>query len=129
MSEQYHQIGFRFDQAYCPVGSLVGQAAIQSSAEKRGRNPTSPIKQNVTGKKICWNTKKRSAATKSEEKKIQIKHERRENTLTEISATIELIKKEVILAKLIEEEDMEDLDELAELEPKMFGKIIDSIIS
>ncbi len=73
--------------------------------------------------------KKRSAATKSEEKKIQIKHERRENTLTEISATIELIKKEVILAKLIEEEDMEDLDELAELDTKMFGKIIDSIIS
>ena len=28
-----------------------------------------------------------------------------------------------------DEEDMEDLDELAELEPKMFGKIIDSIIS
>ncbi len=26
--EQYHQIGFRFDQAYCRVGSLVGQAAI-----------------------------------------------------------------------------------------------------
>ena len=37
--EQYHQIGFRFDQAYCRVGSLMGQAAIQSSAEKRGRNP------------------------------------------------------------------------------------------
>ena len=37
--EQYHQIGFRFDLAYCRVGSLVGQAAIRSSVEKRGRNP------------------------------------------------------------------------------------------
>ena len=35
--EQYHQIGFRFDLAYCRVGSLVGQAAIRSSVEKRGR--------------------------------------------------------------------------------------------
>ena len=57
--EQYYQTSFRFDQAYCCIGTLVGQAAIQSSAEKRGRNPTSPIKQNVTGKKICWNTKKK----------------------------------------------------------------------
>ena len=66
-----------------------------------------------------------------EEKKIQIqiKHEKRENALTEISATIELNKKEAILAKLIGEEDMDDLNELAELEMKMFGKIIDNIIS
>ena len=85
--------------------------------------------QKVTGKKICWNTKKRSAVIESEEKKIQIKHERRENALTEISATIELNKKEAILAKLIGEEDMDDLNELAELEMKMFGKIIDNIIS
>ena len=68
-------------------------------------------------------------AIECEEKKIQIKHERRENALTEISATIELNKKEAILAKLIGEEDMDDLNELAELEMKMFGKIIDNIIS
>ncbi len=85
--------------------------------------------QKVTGKKICWNMKKRSAAIKSEEKKIQIKHERRENALTEISATIKLNKKEAILNKLIGEEDMDDLNELAELEIKMFGKILDNIIS
>jgi hypothetical protein len=30
---------------------------------------------------------------------------------------------------LIGEEDMDDLNELAELEMKMFGKIIDNIIS
>jgi len=46
-----------------------------------------------------------------------------------MSATIELNKKEAILAKLIGEEDMDDLNELAELEMKMFGKIIDNIIS
>ena len=85
--------------------------------------------QKVTGKKICWNTKKRSAAIESEEKKIQIKHERREHALAEISATIELDKKEAILAKLRVDKDMEDIDELAELEMKMFGKIIDNIIS
>ena len=73
--------------------------------------------------------KKRSAAIESEEKKIQIKHERRDKALTEISATIELNKKEAILAKLVGEEDMDDLNELAELEIKMFGKIIDNIIS
>jgi hypothetical protein len=56
-------------------------------------------------------------------------HERKENSLAEISATIELNTKEAILAKLIGEEDMEDLDEFAELETKFFGKIIDSIIS
>ena len=73
--------------------------------------------------------KKRSAAIKSEEKKIKITHERRDTALTEISATIELNKKEAILAKLVGEEDMDDLNELAELEMKMFGKIIDNIIS
>jgi hypothetical protein len=70
--------------------------------------------------------KRRSAAIKSEEKKIQIKHERREHALAEISATIELDKKEAILVKLKVEEDMEDLDELAELEKKMVGNNIDS---
>ncbi len=69
--------------------------------------------------------KKRSAAIESEEKKIQIKHEKRENALTEITATIELIKREAILAKLIGEEDMDDLNELVELEMKMFGKIVE----
>ena len=82
---------------------------------KETTQPTSPIMQKVTGKKICWNTKKRSAAIESEEKKIQIKHERREHALAEISATIELDKKEAILAKLRVDEDMEDIDELADL--------------
>ncbi len=98
---------------------------------KRGKEstqPTSPIKQNITEKRFVG-IQKKTAAIKSEEKKIQIKHERRENALAEISATSELNKKEAILAKLIGEEDMEDLDELAELKTKTFGKITVSIIS
>ena len=126
MSEQYHQIGFRFDQAYCPVGSLVGQAAIQSSAEKRARNPQVQLNKMLLQKRFVGIRKRQSAAIKSEEKKIQIKHERREHTLSKISATIQLDKKEAILAKLKVDEDMEDLDELAELETKLFGKNIDS---
>ena len=38
-------------------------------------------------------------------------------------------KKEAILAKLKVDEYMEDLDELAELETKLFGNNIDSIIT
>ena len=68
--------------------------------------------------------KRQSAAIESEEKKLQIKHERREHALAKISATIELDKKEAILAKLKVDEDMEDLDELAELETKLFGGIL-----
>jgi len=37
--EQYHQTSFRFDLAYCRVGSLMEQAAIRSSAETRAHNP------------------------------------------------------------------------------------------
>jgi hypothetical protein len=73
--------------------------------------------------------KRQSAAIESEEKKIQIKHERREHALAKISATIKLDKKEAILAKLKVDEDMEDLDELAELETKLLGKNIDSSIT
>ena len=106
----------------------MGQAAIRSSVEKRGRNPRVQLCKKLLEKRFVGIRKKRSAI-ESEEKKIQLKHERRENALTEISATIELNKKEAILAKLIGEEDMDDLNELAELEMKMFGKIIDNIIS
>ncbi len=37
--EQYHQIGYRFDLAYCRVGTLEGQAAIRARMEKRGMHP------------------------------------------------------------------------------------------
>jgi hypothetical protein len=73
----------------------VGQAAIRSSVEKRGRNQRVQLCKKLVEKRFFGIRKKRSAAIESEEKKIQIqiKHERRENALTEISATIELNKK------------------------------------
>ncbi len=82
-----------------------------------------PVYQTLIGFFFVGIRKKKSAAIKSEEKKIQIKHERREHALAEISATIELERKEAILAKLKVEEDMEDLDELADLETILLGSI------
>jgi hypothetical protein len=122
--EQYHQTGFRFDLAYCRVGSLVGQATIRSSTEKRARNPRVQLNKVLLQKSFVGIRKRRSAAIESEEKKIHIKHEKREHALAEISATIELDKKEAILAKLRVDEDMEDIDELADLETKLFGRIL-----
>ena len=127
--EQYHQTGFRFDMAYCRVGSLVGQAAIRSSAEKRARNPRVQISKMLLQKSFVGIRKRRSAAIESDEKKTQIKQERRDNALAEISATIELDKKEAILAKLKVDEDTEDLDELAKLETKLFGENIHSSLT
>ncbi len=71
----------------------MGQAAIRSSVEKRGRNQRVQLCKKLVEKRFFGIRKKRSAAIESEEKKIQIKHKRRENALTEISATIELNKK------------------------------------
>jgi len=86
--EQYHQIGHRFDMAYCRVGSLRGQAAIRSSVEKRGHNPRVQM-----NKQFCWKKsseeKKRSAAIANEEKKIHRKQERRNEALAEILVAIE----------------------------------------
>lgn len=127
--EQYHQTGFRFDMAYCRVGSLVGQAAIRSSAEKRARNPRVQMSKMLLQKSFVGIRKRRSAAIESDEKKTQIKQERRDNALAEISATIDLDKKEAILAKLKVDEDTEDLDELAKLETKLFGENIHSSLT
>ena len=62
--EQYHQIGHRFDMAYCHVGSLRGQAAIRSSVEKRGRNPRVQM-----NKQFCW--KNSSEETKKGQQQLQ----------------------------------------------------------
>jgi len=127
--EQYHQTGFRFDLAYCHVGSLVGQAAIGSRAEKRAHNPRVQLNKMLLQKRFLGIRKRQSAAIESEEKKIQIKHERIEYALANISAPIQLDKKESILVKLKVDKDMEDLDERAELETQLFGKNIDSSIT
>jgi hypothetical protein len=93
-------------------------------AEKRARNPQVQLNKTILQKSFVGIRKRRSAPIESEEKKIHIKHERREHALAEISATIELDKKEAILAKLRVDKDMEDIDELAELETKLFGRIL-----
>jgi hypothetical protein len=121
--EQYHQTGFRFDLAYCRVGSLIGQAAIRSSCEKRSRNPRVQLNKQLLEKAFVGRRKKKRAAIKSEEEKMRIKLERREHALAEISATVELDRKEAILAKLKVEEDMEDIDELEDLESKLLGSM------
>ena len=90
--EQYHQTSFRFDLAYCCVGSLVRKAAIRSSADKRARNPRVQLIKMLLQKRFVGIRKRQSAAIEREEKKIQTKHERREHALAKISATIELDK-------------------------------------
>jgi hypothetical protein len=56
--EQYHQIGHRFDMAYCRVGSLRGQAAICSSVDKRGRNPRVQMNEQFLLEKFVGRKKK-----------------------------------------------------------------------
>jgi hypothetical protein len=119
--EQYHQIGYRFDLAYCRVGSLSGQAAIRSSVEKRGRHPRVQMNKQFVLEKFVGRRKKRSAAIANDEKKMNFKQERREEALADISITVESQKIEAIRQKLEVQEDLDELDELTELETKMFG--------
>jgi hypothetical protein len=58
--------------AYCRVGSVSGQAAFQSSAKKREHNPRVQLNKNLLQQSFVGIRKKRSAAIKSEEMKIQI---------------------------------------------------------
>ena len=97
---------------------------FNQARKREDATPRVQLNKMLLEKRFVGIRKKRSAAIESEEKKIQIKHERREHTLSKISATIQLDKKEAILAKLKVDEDMEDLDELAELETKLFGRIL-----
>ena len=60
----------------------------------------------------------------NDEKKIHIKQERREEALAEIRVTVESKKIEAICQKLEVQEDLELLDELTELETKLFGFVV-----
>jgi len=60
----------------------------------------------------------------NDEKKIHIKQERREEALAEICVTVESKKIEAIRQKLEVQEDLDELDELAELETKLFRFIV-----
>jgi hypothetical protein len=109
---------------YCRVGSLSGQAAIRSSVEKRGRNPRVQMNKQFLLEKFVGRKRKKSAAVANDEKKIHIKQERREEALAEIRVTVESKKIEAILQKLEVQEDLDELDELAELETQLFGFIV-----
>ena len=122
--EQYHQTGHRFDLAYCRVGSLNGQAAIRSSVEKRGRNPRVQMNKQFLLEKIVGRKRKRSAAVANDEKKIHIKQKRREEALAEIRITVDAEKNETFHQKLEVQENLDELNELAELETKLFGFIV-----
>jgi hypothetical protein len=110
--------------AYCCVGSLTGQAAIRSSVEKRGRRPRVQMNKQFVLEKFVRRNKKRSAAIANEEKKFHIKQERRNEALAEILVAIESKSIEAIRQKLKVQEDLDELDELADLETKLFGLIV-----
>ncbi len=74
--------------------------------------------------KFVGRKQKRSAAVANDEKKIHIKQERREEALAEILVTVESKKNEAIPQKLEVQEDLDELDELADLETKLFGFIV-----
>ncbi len=74
--------------------------------------------------KFVGRKRKRSAAVANDEKKIHIKQERRDEALAEIRVTVESKKIEAIHQKLEVQEDLDELDELAELETKLFGFIV-----
>ncbi len=71
--------------------------------------------------KFVGRRNKRSAAIANDEKKMNFKQERREEALADISITVESQKIEAICQKLEVQEDLDELDELTELETKMFG--------
>jgi hypothetical protein len=74
--------------------------------------------------KFVGRNKKRSAAIANDEKKIHIKQERRNEALAEILVAIESKKIEAIRQKLKVQEDLDELDEITDLETKLFGLIV-----
>lgn len=124
--EQYHQVGYRFDMAYCRAGSLKGQADIRSSAEKRGRNPRVQMCKKMLIERYEGTRKRRKTAIENEEKEIKVKRERRDGALTEI--TDKIAQRDIMsLEKEIQEceeelDELEDLEDREKLETEIFGE-------
>ena len=114
--EQYHQIGYRFDMAYCRAGSLKGQADIRSSAEKRGRNPRVQMCKKMLSERYEGTRKRRKSAIENEEKEIRVKKERRDGALTDI--TDKIAQRDILTLEKEIQECEEELDELEELEDR-----------
>lgn len=125
--EQYHQIGYRFDVAYCRVGSLKGQAAIRSRMEKRGRNPRVQMsKKFLEDTLVAKRRKRRSDVIENEKERNRVKQERRDNAYIKIDATssIDLEKIEEIYEAIDCQDEIDDLDDRAALETKIYGSDI-----
>jgi len=123
--EQYHQIGFRFDMAYCRVGSLKGQADIRSSVEKRGMHPQVQLCKKMLAETYEGVRKKRKSAEDNKQKAKIIKREKRDDALTQFCAKVERSSesKSKIETYVKAMEDIEDLEEQDEVETKVFGDI------
>ena len=74
--EQYHQIGYRFDVAYCQVGSLKGQASIRSSIKKQARNPLVQLNKQIL--QDAFGKSRKSKCKLANERKQQMKQEKRD---------------------------------------------------
>ena len=128
--EQYHQVGHRFDMAYCRVGSLKGQAEIRARAEKRGSNPRVQMKKKLLDDTFTKKKRKRSAIA-NDEKALQVKRERREiAAITDICAHEYSPNKCDLVVdgneKLDDLEELGELEELEELEASIFGEASDN---
>ena len=124
--EQYHQIGYRFDLAYCRVGTLEGQAAIRARMEKRGMHPQVQMNIKALEKRFVGIKKKRSDAKERDEKKLIIKEEKRELAIAEMRAYEPIGELEAIRQKLDCDNKIDEMDDLAQLETEIFGLIVAS---
>ena len=121
--EQYHQIGYRFDVAYCRVGSLKGQAAIRSSVEKRGRNPLVQMNKKKLEEAFTRRKRKKSKRDLEHEAKRQVKEEKREIAFLledlNLPADSDLTK---VREDLECDDELVEMEELLELEKQLFDE-------
>jgi len=109
--------------AYCCVGSLRGKAAIRSSVEKRGRNPRVHINKQFLLEKFIGRKKKISSNWIRWKENSNEAGEKKWGTCWD--SCCHWVKKiEAIHQKLKVQEDLDELDELADLENKLFGFIV-----
>ena len=117
--EQYHQIGHRYDLSYCRAGTLKKQAAIWLSMEKRARHPIVKLNKKRLVEKYQGHRKKKATAVEREEKRVQVKQERREKAFNEFDIKLTLEEMEAIPKTLEVAEQLDEMDDLSELESRL----------
>ena len=117
--EQYHQVGHRYDLSYCRAGTLKKQAAIRSSIEKRARHPKVKLNKKRLVEKYQGHRKKKATAVEREEKRVQVKQERREKAFNEFDIKLTLEEMEAISKTLEVAEQLDEMDDLSELESRL----------